>query len=158
MQVGIELYVQRAIYIMDNHFIRLKVTNNNKLIGESCSEDIFEFFGTIIPGKRLAAMGRKSKYEPSFLYGRIFEANPSLPINFLFVDPEDDIKLIIETNIWLDPGVMLQEVMLKVFSEKKALEIPLNRPDIKIDWSGRGTFTIDIGDFIRELYAERIKV
>ena len=103
-------------------------------------------------------MGRKSIYEPSFLLGRIFEADPSSPIDFLFIDPKDDIKLIIENNIWLDPGVMLQEVMLKVFSDKKTLEIPLSRPDIKIDWSGRGNFAIDIGGFIRELNAARIRV
>lgn len=158
MQVGIELYAQRAVYIMDNHFMRLRVTNNGKLIEDSCSEDVFRFFGSIIPGRRLAGVGRKSIYEPSFLLGRIFEADPSSPIYFLFIDPKDDIKLIIENNIWLDPGVMLQEVMLKVFSDKKTLEIPLSRPDIKIDWSGRGNFAIDIGGFIRELNAARIRV
>jgi len=158
MQVGIELFVQRAVYIVDNNFVRLKVLNNGKVIEESCSEDDFDFFGTIIPGKRLASVGRKTKYDPNYLMGRIFEANPSLPINFLFIDPEDDIKLIIETNIWLDPGIMVQDVMLKINSEKKSLEIPLNRPDVKLDWSSRGTFAVDIGDFIRELNAERIKV
>ncbi|NLZ54202.1 MAG: hypothetical protein GX892_13860 [Thermoanaerobacteraceae bacterium] len=158
MQVGIEVYAQRAVYIMDNNFVRLKVINNGKLMEESCSEDVFKFFGTIIPGKRLAGVGRNSKYEPSYLLGSIFEANPSSHINFLFIDPEDDIKLVIETNIWLDPGIMLQDVMLKIASDKKNLEIPLNRPDIKMDWQSRGTFAIDIGDFIRELNAARIKV
>lgn len=158
MQVGIEVYAQRAVYIMDNNFVRLKVINNGYVMEKSYSEDVFRFFGTIIPGRRLAGAGRKSEYEPSYLLGRIFEASPSLPISFLFIDPEDDIKLVIETNIWLDPGVMLQDAMLKIYSEKKSLEIPLNRPDIKIDWPSRGTFAIDIGDFIRELNAERIKV
>lgn len=158
MQVGIELYVQRAVYIIDNNYVRLKVLNNGKLMEESCSEDVFKFFGTIIPGKRLAGVGRNSKYEPSYLLGSIFEANPSSHIYFLFIDPEDDIKLVIETNIWLDPGIMLQDVMLKIASDKKNLEIPLNRPDIKMDWQSRGTFAIDIGDFIRELNAARIKV
>lgn len=156
MQVGIELFMQRALYIMDHNFIRLKVLNNYKLMEESCSEDVFKFFGTILPGKRLAAIGRNSEYEASYLMGRIFEAEPSVPINFLFIDPEDDIKLVIETNIWLDPGIMLQDLMLKIYSDKKNLEIPLSRPDIKIDWPSRGTFAIDIGDFIRELNAARI--
>ncbi|HHY41343.1 MAG TPA: hypothetical protein GX514_00595 [Thermoanaerobacterales bacterium] len=158
MKVGIELYVQRAVYIMDNNFLRLKVLNNSKLIEESCSEDIFEIFGTILPGKRLAAVGRKSKYDSNYLMGRIFEAHPSSPINFLFIDPEDDIKLVMETNIWLDPGILVQDVMLRFNSDKRSLEIPLNRPDVKIDWRSRGTFAIDIGDFIKELNAARITV
>lgn len=156
MQVEIELFALRAVCINNDYFIKLSITNNGRIMEGSCSEDIFKFFGTIIPGKRMAGIGRKCKYEPSFLYGRIFEANPSSPIDFLFIDPEDDIKLVIETNIWLDPGAMLHVIMLKVCSYKKTLEIPISRHDIKIDWLGRGIFAIDIGDFIRQLYAARI--
>jgi len=63
-----------------------------------------------------------------------------------------------ETNIWLDPGILVQDVMLRFNSDKRSLEIPLNRPDVKIDWRSRGTFAIDIGDFIKELNAARITV
>ncbi|AEE91800.1 conserved protein of unknown function [Tepidanaerobacter acetatoxydans Re1] len=158
MQVAIELYLQRGLSVTDNSFVNLKVMYNGKIIEESCSEDVYEFFGMILGGKRLAALGRKRHYDSNYLMGRIFEADPALPMNFLFIDPEDDIKLIIETNIWLDPGIMVQDVLLKIFSDKKELNIPLNRPDVKTDWSGRGTFTIDIGEFIKELNAERVKL
>jgi hypothetical protein len=66
--------------------------------------------------------------------------------------------LIVETNIWLDPGVMAQEVSIKISSDKKTFDIPLNSPRIKMDWASRGTFAIDIGDFIKELNAERMKI
>lgn len=158
MQVEIELYVQRALFIMDNHFVSLKIISNGKVLEESCSQDVFGFFGTIIEGKRFAALGRNRSYDYNHLMGRIFEADPAAPVNFLFIDPEDDIKLVLETNIWLDPGVMVQDISLKINSDKKKLDIPLNRPDVKIDWSSRGTFSIDIGDFIKELNAERIKL
>ena len=35
--------MQRALYIMDHNFIRLKVLNNYKLMDDSCSEDVFKF-------------------------------------------------------------------------------------------------------------------
>lgn len=143
---------------MDNHYVRLKIKSNEKILEESCSEDVFGFFGAIIEGKRFAAIGRKRKYDHNHLMGRIFDADPAAPINFLFIDPEDDIKLILETNIWLDPGIMVQDVTLKIRSDKQKLDIPLNRPDVKMDWSSRGTFAIDISEFIKELNAERIKL
>ncbi|MDD4569437.1 MAG: hypothetical protein PHE70_04850 [Tepidanaerobacteraceae bacterium] len=158
MQVGIELYAQRGLSVMDDHFIRLKVTNNGKILEESCSEDAFGFFGMIIPGKRLAAIGRKRHYDQYQVMGRIFQSESAEPINFLFIDPKDYINLVIETNIWLDPGIMVQDVSLKIYSDKKTLDIPSNRPDIKMNWLSRGTFTIDISEFIRLLNAERIKI
>ncbi len=158
MQVAIELYVQKALLIMDTHFASLKVSYNGKILEESCSEDVFGFNGMIIEGKRFAAVGRKRHYDYSHLMGRIFEVDAASPMNFLFIDPEDDIKLVLETNIWLDPGIMVQDVSLKICSGKKKLDIPLNRPDIKVDWSSRGAFAIDIGEFIKELNAERMKL
>jgi hypothetical protein len=158
MQVVIELYVQRALFMMDTHFAKLEVLFNKKIIEESRSEDIFGFNGMILEGKRFAAIGRKRHYDHNHLMGKIFEADHATPVNFLFIDPEDDIKLVLETNIWLDPGILAQDISLKISSDKKNLDIPLNRPDVKTDWSSRGTFAIDIGEFIRELNAERIKL
>ena len=154
MQVGIELYMQKALSIMDTHVINLKVSSNGKNLEESYSKDVFEFMGMILGGKRLAAVGREKHYDYNDLSGRIFESEKATPVNFLFIDPEDDIELIIETNIWLDPGIMVQDVWLKIYSDKKTLDIPLNRPDVKINWQGRGVFAVDIGDSIRELYGK----
>ncbi|HHX23205.1 MAG TPA: hypothetical protein GX723_04205 [Thermoanaerobacterales bacterium] len=158
MQVGIELCLQTGILITDDRFIRLKISNNGKIMENSFSEDAFGFFGMMIPGKRLAGVGRKRYYGGNQLMGRIFEADSASPVNFIFVDPEDDIKLIVETNIWLDPGVMVQELSLKVYTDKKTLDIPLNRPDIKLNWLSRGTFAIEISEYIKELYAARVKI
>ena len=158
MQVKIELYVNNALFIMHSHFVALKVPSKDKILEESYAEDVFGFFGTILGGKRFAALGRKQNYDHGHLMGRIFEANVASPIEFLFIDPEDEIKLIVETNIWLDPGVMAQEVSIKISSDKKTFDIPLNSPRIKMDWASRGTFAIDIGDFIKELNAERMKI
>lgn len=157
MQVGIELYVQRAVTINPGYFIGMKLYQNKAIIKESLSKDTFDFSGTLLSGKRLAGTGREKVYTYRDLTG-IFEADPASDINFIFIDPEDDIKLEIDTNIWLDPGMMVQDTALRVYSPKKMLEIPMNRPDIKLDWSGRGRYTINVGDFIKELYSDRCKV
>jgi len=157
MQVGIELYTQMAVTINHGYELAMKVDYNGKILEQSASRDFFEFSGTVTGGKRLAAVGRERYYDYRDLTG-IFEADGALPVGFLLVDPEDDIKLMIKTNIWLDPGRMAQDLCLKIFSDARSLEILLNRPDVKIDWAGRGKFIVDIGDFVKELYAERCKI
>ncbi|AYO31181.1 MAG: hypothetical protein PWR06_878 [Thermoanaerobacteraceae bacterium] len=157
MLVEIELFTQMAVSINYGDELSMKVNYNGKILEEGISRDSFEFSGTVLGGKRLAAIGRERRYTYGDLTG-IFEADPGKGVNLLFIDPEDDIKLIIETNIWLDPGRMVQDLSLKVFSENRMRDIPLNRPDVKIDWPGRGKFIVDIGDFIRELNSERCKI
>ncbi|WP_422447212.1 hypothetical protein [Thermoanaerobacterium sp. DL9XJH110] len=154
MQLGLELYALKAVNIMDDHKILMKIEVNGRVMEESIGEDSYEFFGMITGGKRLSAIGRKKRYTYGDLVG-IFEAEPATCINFMFLDAEDEINLVIETNVWLDPGLFVQDVMLKIYSENRTLEIPLSRPDIRMAWPKRGLFVIDIGTFVRVLYAER---
>ncbi|TYP49212.1 hypothetical protein [Thermosediminibacter litoriperuensis] len=157
MQLNIELYAGRAIHIADYHEISLAVTSNGEIIEDSASLDYFGFFGVILGGKRVAATGRRIHYSFKDLAG-IFEAEPAQPFRILFLDPEDEILLTVDTNIWLDPGLLVQDLVLQVSSENKSLEIPLNRPNVKIDWPGRGRFVIDVSEYIKTLYAERARI
>lgn len=157
LQVWIEIFAQHAVNVIDLYETKMKVTYNNKDIEESYSTDRYNFFGTILGGKRIAAIGREKEYTGEDLF-RIFEADVSNPIEFMFIDPQDDIKLNINTNMWLDPGILVQDILLKIYTEKKVLEIPLQRSDIELDWLSRGNFAVDIGDFIREFNAARINV
>lgn len=157
MQVGIELFTQRAVCINHGYELSMKAVYNGEILEESKSRDTFEFSGTILGGKRLAALGRERCYTYRDLTG-IFEAEPACNLNILLIDPDDDIRLIIENNIWLDPGSMVQDLSLKIFSGNRVREIPLNRPDVKIDWPGRGKFIVDIGEFIKVLHDERCNI
>jgi len=157
LQVWVEIFAQRAVNVIDLYETEMKIIYNGVDIEESYSLDRYNFFGTILGGKRIAGLGRKKEYTWDDLF-RIFEADTSNPIEFIFIDPQDDIKLNIKTNMWLDPGILVQEVLMKIYTEKKVLEVPLQRADIKLDWLSRGNFTVDIGDFIRQLNAARINV
>lgn len=154
MKTGLELYTRTAVPINPGYELAMEVLFNGRILEGSASKDTYEFSSTITGGKRLAAIGRKRRYDYRDLAG-IFEADGAVPQEIIFVDDEDDIKLHLETNIWLDPGEMVQCLSLKLYSESAVLEIPLIRPDIKTAWLKRGCFVIDIGDFVRELYNRR---
>jgi hypothetical protein len=154
VELGIELFASRAIYIADYHQISLALTVNGKLIEESLSLDSFNFFGVILGGKRVAATGRKILYSYKDLV-EIFEAKPARPFRLLYLDPEDEIKLAIDTNLYLDPGLMAQDLIMRLLTENKSLEIPLNRPDVKMDWPRRGFFVVDLSEYVKAMYAER---
>lgn len=157
MQVGIELYTQTAVSINPGYEVSMKVLFNGRILEESVSNDTYKFSGTVTGDKRLAAAGRERSYDYRDLAG-IFEADAAVPLDILFIDGEDDIKLWIETNIWLDPGELIQCLYLKLFSESATLEIPLIRPDVKIEWPRRGCFVVDIADFVGELYKRRCEI
>lgn len=154
MEFGIELFASRAIYIADYHEISLAITVNDKLIEESLSKDVFNFYGIILGGKRVAATGRKILYTYNDLV-EIFEAKPAQPFNLLYLDQGDEIELAIDTNLYLDPGIMAQDLIIHIFLGNRSLEIPLNRPDVKIDWPRRGFFVVDLSEYVKTMYSER---
>lgn len=154
MELFVELFTNRTLFISDFYEIHNVLIINGSEITETSACDIFKFSGCILGGKRIAATGRKKEYDYSNLTG-IFEAEPAKPYKITFLDPEDKIYLKINTNIFLDPGLLTDELSIKVFSEKNFYFAKLTEPFIKFDWPKRGEYYLDITELVKELYARR---
>ncbi|MDN5331370.1 MAG: hypothetical protein PWP45_595 [Tepidanaerobacteraceae bacterium] len=154
MEFGIELFTNRAIFVSDYHEISLAISVNDRLIEESLSKDKFNFHGLILGGKRLAGTGRKIVYSHQDIM-EIFEARPAQPFTLLYLDPSDEIRLEIDTNLFLDPGIMVQDLTMKISLGNRSLEIPLNRYDVRINWPKRGFFVVDLSEYVKTMYFNR---
>ena len=73
--------------------------------------------GMILGGKKVSSCRKKKQYDYNGLSGRIFESEKATPVNFL-LSTRKMIELIIETNIWLDRCIMVQDVWLKILNKK----------------------------------------
>ncbi|MFO7152493.1 MAG: hypothetical protein DIU66_004520 [Bacillota bacterium] len=154
MEFGVELFANRAIFVSDYHEVSLGILLNGSLLDDSLSKDAFNFNGVILGGKRIAGTGREIVYSYRDLV-EIFESKPSRPFSLLYLDPSDEIKLAIDTNLFLDPGLMAQDLTMKIYLGNKTQEIPLNRYDVKIEWPKRGFFLVDLSEFLKAMYFNR---
>jgi len=154
MEIGVEFFTNRTTFISDFYEFHNIILINDSEIKETSSSDIFKFSGCVLGGKRIAAIGRKKVYDFKN-YTETFEAEPAKPFKILFLDPEDKIYLKVNTNIFLDPGRFVEELSLKIYSEKNSHIAALNSPYIKIDWPGRGEYILDITELINDLYRKR---
>lgn len=79
----------------------------------------------------------------------VLETPPACPL-FFGLDMCDDFRLVVKTNVILDVGVFARSFSLNLTVDGVTLDIPLSRPDVEIDWIGRGEYSISLDPFILE--------
>lgn len=151
MKLSVELYTEQSLFIRDNSYIELSIRSHGFIIEESKGRDYYEKGTLLISNKRIAGIGRTNTYSlaKNFIGAEIFQARPGAYLD-LSEDQSDDVALIIQTDIILDPGLVKHQMGIRIINEKgKNFDIPLARPDIEIYWDGRGRYVIPITEFVR---------
>lgn len=155
MYMGVELVAETAVFYDDSSFVSMHLVTDGREVPGSAGVDDFLCNGAILPGKRVAATGRRH----SFVYDRfsgslglgVVEATPCLMVPVPWPGNGSTLRLRIRNNIVLDPGLLCANFSLKVKAqngELKEWDIPLSRPDVRVDWPARGEFEVNLGDLL----------
>jgi hypothetical protein len=120
------------------------ITDGN-IIETSRGYDAFQMNGMVLPEKRVAGFGREQSYELADLPGGLsaLEATPSQPIE-LSSDAVDTLAFAVDTNLFFGQDLLSHNLSLGVCKEGLYREIPLQCPEIEIDWQARGKYIISV--------------
>jgi len=135
---------QKEIVVAANNYFESIILMDNKSCPTTAGCDIFLVAGVIMPGKRLAGFGRNKCYRLEDMSGTL-EAAPSTWL--LMESNTSELSFKINTNIILDPGILASFLYFDITTESETTtHIPLNRPDIQINWQSRGTFVVTVNN------------
>lgn len=158
MWITAELINEQGVFFDDTSYVEMIFARNGLALEETFGQDRFNFNGMVLPGKRLSGTGRSRRYSMDNLTGGIglglLEAPPACPV-FFGLDMQDDLRLRVKTNLVLDAGVFAKLFTIGISVDGVKLEIPLARPDVEIEWVGRGEYSIAMGPFVLEAIKQR---
>lgn len=155
VRAGLELVAESAVIITPGLHLIMEVTFDHQGSPAWSGSDTYLLNGTVLGGRRLAASGRHRTYRDTSLplgLGTV-EAAPAVPAPL--PDYVRRTRVRIQTNVFLDPGQLLAGLAAQWVDEagRVILDAPLRRPDVSLDWLGRGLFVLDLSDQMRTLLA-----
>jgi len=139
-----EIKAERGIDINPGDYFETAVLVNGKTLPGTEGRDDFNLNALLLPGKRVAGFGRRRSYALQDLPAGLsaLEVAPSEKVH---LGNAEALAFKICTNVILDQGVLAHRLSLGVAKNGGPLrEIPLNCPDVKIDWQSRGIFVITV--------------
>ena len=150
MKLSVELYTEKPLFIKDESYVEISLRSHGFIIPESRGSDIYKNGFTALSRSRIASIGRSNSYKTDdrVLGLGTLEARPGKYLE-LNEGQIDDVYVIFETNILLDPGTIRDMLGIRIVDKwGKAFDIPFARPDIEIYWNERGRFVISITEFV----------
>lgn len=148
MDFSVDLTTEYGLDIYPGDYFETGIIANEALVHGSAGRDEYKLQALLLPGKRVAGFGRNKFYKLEDLPAGLsaVEAAPAEQLTTDF-DNWEDLCFKISTNVFLDQGLLSHYLTLNLTKENgQTLEIPLTRPDVKIDWQSRGTYLITIGN------------
>ncbi|MEW6399164.1 MAG: hypothetical protein AB1503_08380, partial [Bacillota bacterium] len=117
--------------------------------------DVYQLDGAVLGGRRVAASGRHRTYRETCLplgLGTV-EAAPAVQAPLPDYVRRTRVKL--QGSLFLDPGQLVAGLTAHWVNEagQVILDAPLRRPDVGLDWLGRGLFVLDVSGQVRALLA-----
>ncbi|MFZ5943567.1 MAG: hypothetical protein ACOYVD_05635 [Bacillota bacterium] len=150
MKLSVELYTEKPIFVKEDSYVETSIRSHGFILPDSRGTDHYSHSFTALSGSRIGGIGRNNLYsckDTPLGLGKT-EARPG---KYLEINDEhlNDLHLIFETNILLDPGTIKDCLGIRIVSNRgKNYDIPLARPDLEIYWNARGRFVVDITEFI----------
>jgi len=153
MRIGVNLIAETSISVDDTTYFKTGLRLNGLPVPHSEGSDRWNLNGMLLPGKRVAATGRAAEYNYSDTYTGIgfggIEARRAVPCQ-LDLGEGDRLVVTVDNNAVLDPGLFCMDFSFAVSFDdpapRRALDLSLRRPDIRVDWPARGLFEVDITD------------
>lgn len=141
-RAGLELVAESAVIITPGLHIELEVAFDHQDYPEWRGSDTYLLNGTVLAGRRVGGSGRHRTYRETSLplgLGTV-EAAPALAAPF----PEyvRRVRVRVQSNMFLDPGQLVAGLAVQWVdgASRVILDAPLRRPDVRVDWPGRGGF------------------
>lgn len=150
MKLAVELYSEKPLFIKENSFFKLGLGTGGLVLEDTIGVDRYNLAREALLGRRIGGSAREVVYDYSMLPSGMGggEARPGA-----YVDVgEEDLKnmaVVLETNLILDPARVRDGLGLRLVNEAgKSYDIPLARPDVEVNWEGRGRYVIPVGEFV----------
>ncbi len=151
--IGLELVAETAIVLTPCRYLVLEVSFDHRRAPEWDSSDVYQLDGLVLGGRRVGATGRRRIYRPSLLplgLG-VTEAAPATPVPLPEYFMRTRVK--IRTDLFLNPGDLVAGLAARWVDSRgrTLLTAPLRRPDVRIEWPGRGVFVLDLSRQVDQL-------
>ena len=145
MQFTFDWKTQHAIDVTPGSYFSSAMVAEAGVIPETAGKDVFQLNGMVLPEKRLAGLGRKQSYRLEDMPAGLsaLEALPSIPVDI----PSDlaaKLSFEVETNLFLSQELLSHYLSLGVQKDGFYREIPLQSPEVEIDWQSRGKYIISV--------------
>lgn len=143
MQFTIEWKAQHAVDVTPGSYFSSAVIAPDGIVG-SCGQDVFQLNGMVLPEKRLAGLGRKQNYRLDDLPAGLsaLEAQPSYPVDV--PEAATSLSFAVDTNLFLSQDLLSYYLSLGVNKNGEYREIPLQSPEVEIDWQSRGKYIVSV--------------
>ncbi|HHW25778.1 MAG TPA: hypothetical protein GXX23_00350 [Firmicutes bacterium] len=151
MLLSAEAFCENAVFFDDTSFIALHLERNGIPLEDTIGSDSFLFNGAILPERRVGATGRTCRHQMDNLSAALGLGSVSVPgprDAVVGLDLSDDLRLRVKTNLTLDVGVFTKVFSVKLRVDGKTFDIPLSRPDVQIEWVGRGEYLVSLQPFV----------
>lgn len=144
MEITFEWKAQHAIDILPGSYFASAMLADGSAIEESRGLDEFQLHGMVLPEKRLAGFGRTQSYRLEDLPAGLsaLEASPSEPMEL--PSETNALSFAVDTNLFFGQDLFSHHLSLGVCKEGLYREIPLQSPDVRIDWQSRGQYIVSI--------------
>ncbi len=146
-----ELVCENAVFFDDTSYVEVFFERNSVPLEDTIGSSLFMFNGVVLPERRVAATGRACRYNMNDLTSGtglgVVETLRSQPA-YCGLDLTDDLKLRVKTNLTLDVGLFTKVFSVKLKLDQWDFDIPLSRPDVKIEWKGRGEYLVSLEPFL----------
>lgn len=154
-----ELFSGTTVFFDDTTFVSMDFERNGYPLDDTIGFDTFTFNGTILPGRRVSATGRACRHDMAGMTSGsglgVLSVKDGEPA-FCVLDVSDDLALRVKTNLTLDVGTFTRDFAVRLEFDGTTLEVPLSRPDVRIDWIGRGEYVISLQSFLDEALRRRL--
>lgn len=147
MNYCVAIKAEHGIDIVPGNYLSTVALADGCIIAGSEGFDDFQLHSILQPGKCVAGLGRKKSYFLDSLPNGL-SALEAAPAENFYLDDTQHLGIKVTTNIFFDQGLFTHYLALRVARNfEPFVEISLLRPDIAIDWIGRGVFIIQLGLF-----------
>jgi hypothetical protein len=144
MNYCVEIKAEQGIDIVPGNYFSTAALADDCIIAGSEGMDEFQLHSILLPGKCAAGLGRKKSYSLDSLPNGL-SALEAAPAENFYLNDTQHLAIKVTTNIFLDQGLFTHYLTLRVAKNfGPFVDISLLRPDVVIDWIGRGVFIIQL--------------
>ena len=137
MLLRIEFVAKQPFWIKSGHFFQTMLLLNNFLLPDSRGVDTYQAETCVGTDERFSAMGRRSESRDR---GSMIE---------LQYEASDCVNIVLINDILFDERILRDHLYLRLYNQfEQGMDFPLKR----VEWLGRGTFSLNISIPVKEFY------